>query len=153
MPQMKTTILENWKQSCNAKLQHDILCTKSLMVPIVAELTVRRIPYLCGKTSTGIINDSYRTTALEENDTRCKRDVRHAALRSHYLARLLFAVQLSSLEIAVLALVMDICHGGDTRYRALPPTKKHRGEIIDDARARNGNGRSNIHDADISWCI
>jgi len=48
-----------------------------------------------------------RTTALEENGTRCRRDVRYAALRSHYLARLLFAVQLSSLEIA---LVMDICH-------------------------------------------
>lgn len=45
------------------------------------------------------------------------------------------AAQLSSFEIAILALVMDICHGGNTRYRAPPPTKKHRDGIIDDARA------------------
>lgn len=32
--------------------------------------------------------------------------------------------------------VMDICHGADTRYRAAPSTKKHRGGIIDDEHAR-----------------
>lgn len=122
------------------------------MVPVVAELTARAaVSHLYarrrrfgarGKTTTGIINDSHPTTAHEENDpslrARCSPLARchPAAPHSHYLARLLHAVQLSSLEIAVLALVMDICHGGDTRYRALPPTKKRRGGIIDDARAR-----------------
>lgn len=50
--------------------------------------------------------------------------------------RRLLAAQLSSLEIAGTRAVMDICHGADTRYRALPPTKKRRGGIIDDVRAQ-----------------
>jgi len=87
------------------------------------------------KTTTGIINDSHPTIAQRKKVIlHCKHVARHAFPLLG--AAILFAVQLSPLEIAVFALVMDICHGGDARYRALPPTKKRRGGIIDDARAQ-----------------
>lgn len=59
------------------------------MVPVVAELTARRIPSLCKKTSVGCAGKQQRgslmilagTTALEENDSSPRaRSVRHAAL-------------------------------------------------------------------------
>lgn len=73
-----------------------------------------------------------RQFALEENDPSSR-----TCCLPPLDAAVLFAVQLSPLEIAVFALVMDICHGGDARVIARwPPTKKRRGGIIDDARAQ-----------------
>lgn len=124
---MKSTILENWKRRYT-KLQYDISYTK-LIVPVVAELTARRIPSLCKKTSTGagkqqrgslmilVVQPCWKKTILHCGHAGSA--TRRGALLSRYFARLLLAVQLSSLEIAVFVLVMDIYHGGDTRYRRL----------------------------------
>lgn len=122
---------ENWKR-IYTKLQHDISYTESLMVCCCAEFTgalyfisMQEKVSVHGKTTTEAINDSRCMNGPEENNPSLRRS---ALLHSRG--------QLSSFEIVVLALVMDICHGRDTRYRAPPPTKKHRDGIIDDACAR-----------------